>query len=108
MKYGRIAAPSSSASAILRQSVNTDGLFLMDAGNRDWLMAEVVPAGEDHREPMFVRGGDHLRVSNRPSRLHDRGCPGRRDRIEPVAERKERIGCGDTAGKRVGRLHHRD
>ena len=46
---------------------------------------------------MFVGGGDHFRVAHRSARLHDRGGAGRGDRVQTVAEREERVGCGDRS-----------
>ena len=58
-------------------------------------------AGEDHREPVFVGGGDDFRVAHRSAGLHDGGRAGGGDRVEPVAEREERIRCRHTAGERA-------
>src|SRR5688572_2494749 len=52
---------------------------------------EVTHPREDHRDPVLVRGGDHLVVPNRTARLDHRrdprGCAG----VQPVPEREERV-----------------
>ena len=52
-------------------------------------MPEVPPSREHHREAVFVRGGDDLRVADRSARLHHGGGAGGRDRIEAVPEREK-------------------
>ena len=54
-------------------------------------MPEVPPSREHHRHAVLVGGGDDLGVPHRTARLDDGGRSGGRDRVESVAERKERV-----------------
>jgi len=67
--------------------------FLRKPGR--WLVAELPPPCQYHRDPMFVRCLNHLGVSNGPTRLNDckNACFSRL--IDPVAERKERVRAQD-------------
>ena len=58
---------------------------------------EVPAPGEHHRQAVLVGGGDHFRIADRPAGLHDGGRAGGRHRVEPVAEREERVGRGDRS-----------
>src|SRR5688572_15216015 len=74
-------------------------------------MTEVPHAGEDHRDVALVRGGDDLGVAQRPARLDHCTHAVLERGIEPVAERKKRVGGHDAAGNpqfRVRRLHRGD
>ena len=60
-------------------------------------MPEVAPAGEKHRDTVFIGGLDDLIIPHRASGLDDRYGP-RFDRgIEPVPERKEGVRRADGA-----------
>ena len=66
-------------------------------------MPEVPPAGEHHRQAVLVGGGDHFRVAHRSAGLNHRRRAGGGDRVQPIAERKERVGRRDGAGQRARR-----
>ena len=70
-------------------------IFELLTSDREASVPEMPSPREHHREAVFVRGGDHLRVAHRSAGLHDRGRAGGRHRVEAVAERKERVGRGD-------------
>jgi four helix bundle protein len=55
------------------------------------LVSEVSAACEDHRNPVRVGRGNHFRILDRSTRLHDCGRPGLSDHFEAVAEGKERV-----------------
>ena len=54
-------------------------------------VAEMPPPGEHHRDAVLVGGRDDFRVAHRSAGLDDGGRARLRDRIETVAERKERV-----------------
>ena len=59
-------------------------------------MPEMPAAREHHRQAALVGRGDHLRITHRSARLHDRRGAGVGQRVEAVAERKERVGRGNA------------
>src|SRR3984893_10026155 len=66
---------------------------VQDGGRlKNYSVAAVADAGEDHREAVLVGGGDNLLIAGRAARLRDCGrsrfCRERR----AVGERKERFG----------------
>src|SRR5688572_2776513 len=74
-------------------------------------MAEMPHAGEYHRDAALVGRGDDLGVAQRAARLDHRADAELGRGVEPVAERKERVGGHDAAFDckvRVGRLHRGD
>lgn len=54
-------------------------------------MAEMADAGEDHRQPMFVRGGDDFGIAHRTARLDHRSNTGLGSCIDTVAKWEEGI-----------------
>src|SRR5687768_124382 len=54
-------------------------------------MSENAPAGEDHRDPVFVRRLDHLVIANRAARLDNRFYARSSRSIDAVTEWEERI-----------------
>src|SRR5437773_3780220 len=62
----------------------------------DLSMLEQPQPGEGHRDPVLVRGGDHLVVPDRSSGLRDRGDPSLPEFVEPVSERKVRVAHRDA------------
>ena len=68
-----------------------------------FLVPEMPPAREHHRQALLVGGGDHFGVAHRAAGLHDGGRAGGGDRVEAIAERKERVRRGDGSGQRAGR-----
>src|SRR3984893_425202 len=74
---------------------------VQDGGRlKNYSVAEVADAGEDHREAVLVSGGDNLLVAGRAARL--RGCGRSRlcRELGTVGERKERFGGEDGAFER--------
>ena len=64
-------------------------------------MSKMAPAGEDHGDAVFVCGGNDFGIAQRPARLNDGRGAGLRDRVQPVAKRKERIRCRNRSGERI-------
>ncbi len=62
------------------------------AHGRPGLVPELPDAGEHHRDPVPVGGGDHLRVFHGAARLDDRADPRPGGFFYPVGEWKERVG----------------
>ena len=56
-------------------------------------------AGKDHGQPAFVRRRDHLVVAHRPARQNHAGCACLGGRVQPVAEREERVGGAGAADR---------
>lgn len=50
------------------------------------LVTEVAGTGEDHRDAVFVGGGDDLCVTHRTARLHHTPCTCGRESVEPITE----------------------
>src|SRR5688572_3546151 len=56
------------------------------------LVAEMTDPGEDHRDTVFIGGGDHLVVAHRTAGLDDRLDARFGRGVDAVAEREEGIG----------------
>src|SRR5205085_2681173 len=56
---------------------------------RGYLVFEMPHAGEDHRQAVFVAGGDAVRVFHRPARLGDGGHAGGGGDFDVVREGEE-------------------
>src|SRR6266849_495242 len=61
-------------------------------GRKNYSVAEVADAGEDHREAVLVGGGDNLLVASRTARLRDCGRSRFGGERRAVGERKEGFG----------------
>ena len=65
-------------------------------------MPEVAHAGEHHRQPRGIGGGDDIVITQRTPWLNDRRGPGLGNGIQSVGEREKRVGRGDGALGRTG------
>src|ERR1043166_2122195 len=65
------------------------------------LMPEMTPPREHHRDAALIGCREPFLIPHRASRLHDRGRTRIGDRIETVAERKERVGGNDGSPERI-------
>ena len=88
---GHRIPPSPSSSSDSKRVVTISSVRRDSLKNNMALVPEVPASREDHRQPMLIRGGDHFGIFDRAARLHDRGSASCRHRIEPIAEREERI-----------------
>src|SRR6266849_3179422 len=90
---GRERKRGSNGEARVMQRYSGQGEGSSEGGRRkNYSVAEVADAGEDHREAVLVGGGDNLLVAGRAARLRNscRACFGREHRA--VGERKEGFG----------------
>ena len=71
-------------------------------------MSEVPSPREHHCDILLIRRLDDRFVANGPTGLHDRPGSSSRDRVEAVAERKERVRRGNRSGQIGHGLHRRD
>src|SRR5436190_10330158 len=85
---------------------SSSSCYLMDFTYRDCfgsgyvtagatLMFEMPDAGENHREIVLIRRGNHFLVTDRSARLNDGGDAMLCRFINSVAEREERVRCQD-------------
>src|SRR4051812_1905315 len=105
-RCGSTSAISSPPDALYRGRTRPTAI-LFRAGS----VAEVPPAGEDHRAPRDLDGGFHLVVAPGAARLDERPDPGVERDLRAVGEREEGVAREHRAGDIVPvltRLLHRD
>src|SRR5262245_20444233 len=68
---------------------------------REQLMEEVAGSGDVHAETGGLGGFDHLRVADRTTRLYDGPYATIDQRLKPVREGEECVGCGDRAFRTI-------
>lgn len=57
-----------------------------------WLVAEMSPPGEDHRQLVLITGRNYLGIAHRPPWLDDGGHPCLGGQVDRIIEGKEGIG----------------